>query len=197
MKTILKVTGSAIVLLVFVVVVQNYVAYSSTLTTTATEIPQHSPAPMPTSSKTSFEAILSTTKSQGLKIYTPTWIPDDFKPTVAYGKINDGAVQGVLIFLFSAKGAENIDTAELTMEVYSSETLPYDPKTTSVGEFIKINGYDAFIYDKAPVALTEYNKLYGSTARLVSIQIGTTNYLFRGEPSISMEEMIKIVESLS
>jgi hypothetical protein len=194
MKTSIKIICSVPILVCFVILAQGFVTNSPS--EIGSENLTHSIAPMLTSSKTTFETVTNTMERQGLKVFLPTWLPNDLKQTVAYATIKNNSVQGVSIFLFSSKGAEQIEVAELTLEVYSSETLPFDPKTTSTGQFIKINGYNAFIYEKAPVSLPEYNKLFGSTARLVSIQIGTNNYLFRGAPSISMEDMIKIAESL-
>lgn len=64
------------------------------------------------------------------------------------------------------------------------------------GLVTKIRGWGAYINEKAPVFHEEYQKLYGSYAKLIEVNIGRINYLFSGAPPITKDDMIKIVESM-
>ena len=151
-------------------------------------------APFP-GEKTSFNVVIRGWSERGVSLYLPTWLPPSLKPTVAWVKIIDGEVGGSAIFLYSGKGIDRIETAELTIEIYPAEGLPFDPET-SKGNFTEIDGWKTYYDEQASVGHEEYRELYGSYARLISVYIDGLNYFFRGAPSLTIEDMIKIVEGM-
>jgi len=144
----------------------------------------------------SFSDSISSLSTLGMQVNSPKWLPTGFTPESAYVRYRSDKMDKYVVFTFSKSGTDKIETSELTIEVYPCESLPFDKNTTLWGKFIEINGLQAYIYDSAPVNIADYKVLYGDTARLVSIQIGSVNYLLRGVPAISMDEMIKIASSL-
>ncbi|MBS7638292.1 hypothetical protein KEJ49_05340 [Candidatus Bathyarchaeota archaeon] len=158
--------------------------------------PVKGPAPFP-GVKVPFEVVVRAWSIRNITLFLPTFLPHDLKPTAAYVLIDkNGNIGNVAIFLYSNKSHDRIETAELTIEVYPAEDLPFDPKSTKGGVFTTIGGWKVYYKEEAPVTWEEYQQLYGSYARLISIYINGLNYLYRGAPPLTIQDMIKIVESM-
>jgi len=145
--------------------------------------------------KTSFEVVAKAWSEQGITLFLPTWLPFDLKPTAAWVVIRDGKVGSLAIFLYSSRGIDRIATAELALEISLMEDIPFDP-ITAEGTFTTIKGWKIYYDEQIPVGWEEYNELYGPYSRLIDVQIGVLNYWYRGAPPLTMEDMIKIVESM-
>ena len=145
--------------------------------------------------KSTFSDVLQNYEKASIQVTLPTYLPKDLKPTVAYSQNSDDYI-GTTLFLYSKNVIEEVSIAELVIEVRSLGNLPFDPEV-SPGTFIQLNGYEAYYNDKAAVGLEGYREKYGDTAILVSVQKGPVNYLFRAEPSISLDEVLKIAESIT
>ena len=113
---------------------------------------------------------------------------------LAIGK--DAEIGNLAVFLYTSKERDKVATAEVAIGVSPMEGIPYDP-ANSRGTFTTINGWAAYYNERAPVYWPEYQEIYGPTALLVNVQIGALNYNFRGEPSLSLDDMVKIIESMS
>jgi hypothetical protein len=145
--------------------------------------------------KTSFNFVKQVYTQEATSLYLPTWLPADLKPTAAWAVIRNGTMGGLVVLVYSAHGIEKISTAELTIEVSQSG----DPSFASTigGTATTINGWKAYVNDHANVGWDEYRQLYGPYAIGVEIRIGSGVYLFRGAPTLTMADMIKIVQSMT
>lgn len=157
--------------------------------------PVKGPAPFP-GVKVPFEVVVRSWSIRNVTLFLPTFLPNGLKPTAAYAVISNGKVGNIAIFVYSNKGLDKIENAELTIEVYPSEDLPFDFKSTKGGVFTTINGWKVYYKEEAPVGHEEYQQLYGPYARLISVYINGMNYLYRGAPPLTIQDMIKIVESM-
>lgn len=129
------------------------------------------------------------------EIHLPKYLPEKLKIMGAWARNYEGEVGSFAIIVFSEENDTAITTAELVIEVTEREGIPFDPKV-SKGTFTEIKGCKAYLEDEAAVGWPEYRKKYGPTSRLIDIQIGSNNYWIRGIPRYSMDEMIKIAESM-
>ncbi|MEM3069922.1 MAG: hypothetical protein QW638_03320 [Candidatus Bathyarchaeia archaeon] len=154
------------------------------------------PAPFP-GVKVPFEVVARAWSARNITLFLPTILPNGLKPIAAYVVIDkSGNIGNVAIFLYSNKSRDRIETAELAIEVYPAEDLPFDPKSTKGGVFTTINGWKVYYNEEAFVGHEEYQQLYGPYARLISVYINGRNYLYGGAPPLTIQDMIKIVESM-
>jgi len=144
--------------------------------------------------KTTFEEVLST-YNKDASIDLPTYLPCGFEPVAAYTQNTEEYV-GTSLFLYSKDGIDEVSCVELLIEVRPMANLPFDPKVTS-GVFTTIGEYDVYYNEKASIGYEEYVEKYGETAILISLQKNNLNYMIRAEPSITLSEVLKIVESMS
>ncbi len=146
--------------------------------------------------KTSFEVVAKAWRERNITLYLPTWLPHGLKPTAAWVVIRDGGAGSLAILLFSSVGIDRIATAELAIEVSPMGGIPYPPNITK-GYFTTIKGWRAYINEKTPMGWPEYKELYGvDYSRQVVVQMGALTYDFSGAPFLTIEDMIKIVESM-
>lgn len=157
--------------------------------------PVKGPGPFP-GVKVPFEVVAKAWSARNITLFLPIFLPNGLEPTAAYTVISNGKGGHIAIFVYSNKGLDKIENAELTIEVYPSEDLPFDPKSTKGGVFTTINGWKVYYNEEAPVGHEEYQQLYGPYARLISVYINGMNYLYRGAPPLTIQDMIKIVESM-
>jgi len=145
--------------------------------------------------KVSLEQLERTLSEREFALYVPTWLPNGLKLVGIWAIGKDNEMGNLAVFLYSSEGRDKVATAEVAFEVSPMESIPFDP-SNSKGTFITINGWEAYYDEHAPVFWEEYREIYGPDSLLVNVQIGLLNYNFRGEPSLTMDEMSRIIESM-
>ncbi|MBS7631784.1 hypothetical protein KEJ47_09520 [Candidatus Bathyarchaeota archaeon] len=141
----------------------------------------------------SFDEAKTNLNKIGFNLYLPSNLPDNLTPTVAW---TTSTQRASYVFVFSKSGSRNLETAELIMELIPSSSLIfYREKETDI--LTEINGWEVFMCEDAYVGFKEYATKYGTQyAKLICVRIGSLNYLFRAEPSITMNELIDVVKSM-
>jgi len=152
--------------------------------------------PAPFEYKASFvgiEEIASAWDKKGLILYLPTSLPEGYKLETIYAEKSGDNIGSLAIAVYSNSMDRKIATAELTIEIFPSQGNPF---TSSRGYIEKIQEWDVYIDVNAPVGWEDYNEKYGETAILFNLNIEGLNYLYRGAPNLSVEEMKVIVASM-
>jgi hypothetical protein len=145
--------------------------------------------------KVSLQTLENTWTERNLDVYTPTWLPKEMKLKGIWvvGKEND--LGNLAVFIYSSVNRDTIATAEIAFEVSPMDGVPFDP-SNSKGVFTSINGWPVYYDECAPVFYEEYRELYGADSLLINVQMGALNYNFRGEPSLTLDDMFKVIESM-
>ena len=144
-------------------------------------------------SPVSVDELASAWSKKGLTLYLPTSIPEGYKLETIYAEKSGDNIGSLAIAVYSNSGDRKIASAELTIEIFPSQENTF---TTSGGDVERIQGYDAYIDAAAPVGWKEYNEKYGETAILLNLDIEGLNYLYRGAPTLSVEEMKTLAASM-
>jgi len=153
--------------------------------------PKHQPLSLESiAKKMSFKNATALFDIKSVSIKLPTWLPEGLKPTTAY------CLSNVAVFVYSSKGVESIGSAEFTLQITFSDTLPFDPKT-SKGTFMKVGEYDVYYDMAAAEGSNEYRSIYGPTCKLLVLHAGNVNYWLKGNPTFSFDDMVRIATSLS
>jgi len=143
----------------------------------------------------SFEELIQLWNEKGIVLYLPTQLPKDLKPVGVWVEKDDDCVGSLAIFIYSKEGRDTIATAELVIEVFPTGGMPFTPQS-STERFDKINEWQVYINEKAPVGWKDYHDLYGSYVIVLDVYIEPLNYIIRGSPILSMDDMITLVESI-
>lgn len=148
-------------------------------------------------SKVSFEEVIKSWSEQGIELYLPKSLPEGLKPTCVWVETNsEGKMGAIALFIYDSQGKENISTAELVIEVTHRITIPFKSETAK-GTFTKINNWDVYIDEDAPVAWKEYHDMYKTTSSIIiDVQIGQLNYWFRASPTLQLAEIIEMIENM-
>jgi len=158
------------------------------------ELPVHQPGPP------SFESIAKrVTKEEfdqkyrqlELNYLLPTKLPEKMEISAIYMK----DTPRITVLTYSKTGIVDISTAEMTLEIFPAEGIIFD-ESQAKGDFIEINGHEAYYNTNAWVGHEEYREKYGDTATVVNIYVKPYSYLFRFEPDISKDEIYDTLKSL-
>jgi len=129
-----------------------------------------------------------------LNYLLPTKIPEKMELSAIYMK-DDNQTPRITILTYSKTSIVNISTAEMTLEIFPAEGIIFD-ESQAKGDFIEINGHEAYYDTNAWVGHEEYREKYGDRATVVNIYVKPYSYLFRFEPDISQDEIYDILKSL-
>jgi len=149
--------------------------------------------------KTSNEVVVKAWAERGVTLYLPTWLPYGLKSTGVWVVLKDGEVGSLAIFTYDSNGRGGIGTAQLVIQVARMPAdIPFSEKwATPPGSYTRINGWEAYIDSGVSVNYPEYSAEYGTGyCELVDVQIGPLDYTLGGAPPLTMEDMIRIVESM-
>jgi len=134
----------------------------------------------------------------------PTWIPEGMNRTAVY-LLNSNVVTHTgkitqVTTLYSYKGIRDPWTAEVQLRVQMAWDLgwldPHPGMEMGIGgNYTTINGYPAYV-GLGGWFEGGYVGLYGGLARIVSVRIGYTLYVFRAPENIPISDLIKMANSL-
>jgi len=133
---------------------------------------------------------------EGLKVFIPPYLPHNIEPTGAWTHVDGERLGSYAVFVFSAYNRTDIATAEIIMGV-SEEDMSVD-ENASWGININLDPGDveADIALSVPVRYREFLEMYGPYSTRVQMRIGSLYYWMRVEPSILLEDIIKIVSHM-
>lgn len=101
----------------------------------------------------------------------------------------------VFLVYDSSKEAKVAD-AELLIEIIPMDQLIFDPDQNK--EYItSINGYTAYVNEKAACGWDEYQEKYGVYSIVIDILIEDYNYWIRAAPTMSLEEAMEIAYAIT
>lgn len=121
-----------------------------------------------------------------------------------YNKLNNLELQSVLVkgegnhvfLVYDESKDATVANAELVIEIVPIDQLMFDPELNK--EYITtINGYTAYVNEKAGCGWDEYVAKYGPYSTVVDILIEDNNYWIRAAPTMSLEEVMEIANKLT
>ncbi len=137
-------------------------------------------------------------------ILAPTWLPDGISLATVYLRradpITDAGPGEQVTLLYSYNTTTDPRTAELTVRVCPTIDIPWlvprdGEGIGSVGNYTTVSGLPAY-FGTIGWSEGDYNRLYGSSARFVSVVYGDYIYLIRGPVGFSYEQLLKVAGSL-
>ena len=154
-----------------------------------------------TSKEVSFEEMIEVADNKNLSITLPSELPKNLELTVIYLKEDPF----IAIVVYSAKGNKDYITAELTIQIASTDPIwvpTYNQLQSEAEESqdktaMEINTWPVMIYENANIGGdTEKREIYGDFTLLVNLWIDEVNYLYCA-PTLTINEAIIIVGSMT
>lgn len=143
-------------------------------------------------------------RDRASQLLAPTWLPEGLSPTEVYlcradPSTGTGPVEQVT-FLYSYKGTSDPRAAELTVRACSILDLPWlvprdEEGIGPAGNSTTVGGHSAYV-GSLKWNEVEFNRLYGGSARFVSVVEGDQIYLIRGPIGFSYDQLLQIAASL-
>ncbi len=134
----------------------------------------------------------------------PTWLPEGMNQTAVYVQNSNvtthtGKLTQVTT-LYSYKGIHDPLTAEIQLRVGMAWDIGWldphpDMKLGIEGNYTTVSGYPAYV-GLGGWFEGNYYYMYGGTARIVSVRIGYTLYIFRAPENIPISDLLKMAGSL-
>lgn len=181
----------------------NQYSEDTTTTQSSREEPVIGPVPVPfdkIASEVSLDVVVKQWSKRGWIPHLPTYLPKNLSLATIYAKVLDGEVGNIIMLVYSSTNDKRIDTSELTLTIEPIGENPIWYITNSSREkIIKVNGLDAYLNIRAPYTdLTgEYYEKYGVDYCIIAeIKINVLYYEYCFAPIFSIDEIIKILESM-
>ncbi len=141
------------------------------------------------------ETVVNDWRDRGMNVYLPQYLPDNIEPLGARIQVTDEGLASSAVFVFSAYNRSQTGTAEVTIGV--QEGVSSFENHTSWGMYIYSDPVSARIELPVEVRNSEYLELYGPHSTWVQMQIDSMYYWMRAEPSILLEDIKKIILSMT
>jgi len=159
--------------------------------------PWHSepPSPWDGAELLPVEAVVNDWRDKGMNVYLPQYLPNNIEPLGARIQVTDEGLASSAVFVFSAYNRSKTGTAEITIGV--REGVSSFENHTSWGMHIYSYPVSACIELPVEVRCSAYLELYGPYSTWVQMQIDSMYYWMRVEPSILLDDIRKIITSMT
>ena len=141
------------------------------------------------------ETVVNDWRDKGMNVYLPQYLPNNIEPLGARIQVTDEGLASSAVFVFSAYNRSQTGTAEITIGV--QEGVSSFDNHTSWGMYIYSYPVSACIELPVEVRYSAYLELYGPYSTWVQMQIGSMYYWMRVEPSILLDDIRKIITSMT
>ena len=141
------------------------------------------------------ETVVNDWREKGTNVYLPQYLPNNIEPLGARIQVTDEGLASSAVFVFSAYNRSQTGTAEITIGVREGVSS-FDNHTTW-GMHIYTYPVSARIELPVEVRYSDYLELYGPYSTWVQMQIDSMYYWMRVEPSILLDDIRKIITSMT
>ena len=141
------------------------------------------------------ETVVNDWREKGMNVYLPQYLPNNIEPLGARIQVTDEGSASSAVFVFSAYNRSQTGTAEITIGV--REGVSSFENHASWGMRIYSYPVSALIELPVEVRYSDYLELYGPYSTCVQMEIGSMYYWMRVEPSILLDDIKKIILSMT